>query len=360
MKEITIAGAGPTGLAVALFLKKKNIQPYIFEKRLERSNLSKAFGVNPRTLNLLEGTGATQRFLETGRKMTALNLWRNGKIVLKNDFADKKIKYPFMLVQSQEDSERILEELLLDAGVQVDRGKELSTVETIDNYVSFSFSENLEKQISKYFFAADGASSKTRKSLNLSFDGSVMQDPWNLYDLELDVPLDNNDAHIFLLNKGAVFIVRLKDNIWRVIGNVENMLEHLPKGTKTGEILWKSDFGISHRVIEKFQHSSIFLGGDAAHIHSGLGARGMNLGIEDAYIFAELYSKSKLDAYNRLRKPVVDKVMDNIEMMTDMMRGYSFKAKLMRKMTPILPLVFGLVKNYATNFVLGLDHELEI
>jgi 2-polyprenyl-6-methoxyphenol hydroxylase-like FAD-dependent oxidoreductase len=33
MNEITIAGAGPTGLATALFLKKKGYEPYLFEKR---------------------------------------------------------------------------------------------------------------------------------------------------------------------------------------------------------------------------------------------------------------------------------------------------------------------------------------
>lgn len=360
MREITIAGAGPTGLAVALFLNKNGVEPYIFEKKLERSTLSKAFGVNPRTLSLLEGTGATKRFLETGRKMTALNLWRNGKIILKNDFSNKKIKYPFMLVQSQEDSERILEELLAEKGIKIDRGKELKNIKSNNDSVLYSLKTENNEQISKYFYAADGAGSTTRKSLNLSFSGIKMEDPWNLYDLELDIPLNQDDAHVFLLDNGAVFTVRLKDNIWRVIGNVKNLLEHLPKGTKAGKIIWDSDFGISHRVIEKFQYSNVFLGGDAAHIHSGLGARGMNLGIEDAYVFAELYSQNRLGEYNKMRKPIVDKVMDSIEMMTDMVRGHSFKSKVMRKMTPILPIVFGLVKNYASNFVLGLDHEVNV
>lgn len=360
MKGLTIAGAGPTELAVALFLKKKGYEPYLFEKRLERSQLSKAFGVNPRTLTLLKKTGATERFLETGRKMTALNLWRNGKVVLKNDFSSKDIEFPFMLVQSQEDSERILEELLAEAGVMVDRGKELSEISLGNDFVSYSLAGQTNSVKSKYFFGADGAGSATRKSLDLSFDGIVMNDPWGLYDLELDMPLNEDEGHIFLLDGGAVFTVRLKDDIWRVIGNVDNLLDRLPKGTKTGKIVWDSDFGISHRVIKQFRHQNVFFGGDAAHIHSGLGARGMNLGIEDAYVFAELYAKQRLEEYNAMRKPVVDKVMDNIEMMTDMMRGHSAKARMMRQMTPVLPIAFGLVKNFATDFVLGLDHELEI
>ncbi len=360
MKEITIAGAGPTGLATALFLKENGVEPYIFEKRLERSRLSKAFGVNPRTLTLLKGTGATNRFLENGRKMYALNVWRNGKIVVKNDFSTKDIEFPFMLVQSQEDSERILEELINERGISVDRGKELDKVEQENEQVLFGFKDNTQFISTKYLFGADGAGSATRKSLNLSFDGVVMNDPWNLYDLELDIPINEDEGHVFLLDKGAIFVVRLYDNIWRVIGSVAHMLDYLPKGTTTGKIVWESDFGISHRVIKQFRHQNIFFGGDAAHIHSGLGARGMNLGIEDAYVFSQLFVGNRLNEYHNMRKPVVDKVMDSIAMMTDVVRGHSFRGKMLRHMSPVVPLVFRFAEDYAKDFVLGLDHEIKV
>ncbi|GAA4836762.1 FAD-dependent oxidoreductase [Algivirga pacifica] len=359
MDSISIAGAGPTGLALALFLKQKGVTPYIFEQKSERVKLSKAFGVNPRTLTLLEETGATERFLQNGRKMTALNLWRNGKIVLKNDFSEKKIKYPFMLVQSQEDSERILEELLLEQGVEVDRGKTLQKVSMEQHGIRLQLKEKESLQ-TDFLFGADGAGSTVRKSLGLSFQGHKVEDAWNLIDLELELPLDRDDAHIFLLDKGAVFIVRVYGDVWRVIGNVENLLEYLPKETQVGQVIWKSDFGISHRSVENFNYQHVFLGGDAAHIHSGLGARGMNLGIEDAYVFAQLFAQGNVEAYNTHRKPVIDEVMKRIEMMTDIMRGQSFKAQMMRKMTPILPFAFALVKDYATDFVLGLDHDIKI
>ena len=61
-----IVGAGPTGLVAALLLAKRGIKSRIVEKRLEPSAHSKAFGVNPRTLELLKDTGVTERLLEHG------------------------------------------------------------------------------------------------------------------------------------------------------------------------------------------------------------------------------------------------------------------------------------------------------
>lgn len=50
--DILIAGAGPTGLAAALFLSHRGIVPRIVEQSIEASRHSKAFGVNPRALHL--------------------------------------------------------------------------------------------------------------------------------------------------------------------------------------------------------------------------------------------------------------------------------------------------------------------
>jgi FAD binding domain len=113
-----------------------------------------------------------------------------------------------------------------------------------------------------------------RKALNVDFPGTAYEEPWKLYDLELDVPLDRNEAHVFLLEDGGMFAVRLEGDVWRVLSNVPDVLNRLPRGTETGEVVWESDFGISHRAAARFHIGHTCLAGDAAHIHSGLGARG--------------------------------------------------------------------------------------
>jgi 2-polyprenyl-6-methoxyphenol hydroxylase-like FAD-dependent oxidoreductase len=64
------------------------------------------------------------------------------------------------------------------------------------------------------------------------------------------------------------------------------------------DILWQSDFTVSVRQAEAYQVGRVFLVGDAAHIHSPLGARGMNLGIEDATLLARRIVNGGLDRYS--------------------------------------------------------------
>ena len=57
---------------------------------------------------------------------------------------------------------------------------------------------------------------------------------------------------------------------------------------KLRECVWKSEFTINNRYVEKMSVGNIYLAGDAAHIHAPIGGRGMNLGIEDVFVFANL------------------------------------------------------------------------
>jgi 2-polyprenyl-6-methoxyphenol hydroxylase-like FAD-dependent oxidoreductase len=48
----------------------------------------------------------------------------------------------------------------------------------------------------------------------------------------------------------------------------------------------------------------VFLAGDGAHVHSPVGARGMNLGIEDGTMLARKMAQGGLETYSAERHPV--------------------------------------------------------
>jgi 2-polyprenyl-6-methoxyphenol hydroxylase-like FAD-dependent oxidoreductase len=176
----------------------------------------------------------------------------------------------------------------------------------------------------------------------------------------LDTPLAPDEAHAFLLDGGAAFAVRLHDDVWRLLGNVSDLPSRLPTGTTAGRIDWESDFGISHRVAERFQVGRVCLAGDAAHIHSGLGARGMNLGVEDAFVFAALASQGRIEDYEAIRRPVVNSVVRHVEQLTAVPRGRSFAARLARTLLPVVAPVLPVVAGNVRTFILGLDHEVRL
>jgi 3-(3-hydroxy-phenyl)propionate hydroxylase len=360
-KDLLIVGAGPVGLSAALFLDKyANVK--IIEKLTEPVPFSKAFGVSPRTLDLLEPTGATELFLKNGRKLEAINIYKNGKLLVKNELSRVNHKFPFMLVQSQADTEEILTNILHSRGVAIQRGVELNSININNEKIIVEAKcddETFGSITSDILLAADGANSPIRKHFSLSFDGDTLIDKWLVYDLEIETPFNNEEAHIFIYDSGALFMVRIKNNVWRIISNIPDILSNLPKNTTYGETKWISEFKISHRIIGSFQKDNIFFAGDSAHIHSGLGARGMNLGIEDAYVFSKLFKENRLEKYEAFRRPVVLNTLHRIENLTEIMQGKSTKSKIFRFLAPILmPVIFPFVRKKILNFVLGIDHQV--
>ena len=358
--DLLIIGAGPTGLATALFLAERGHRPRIIEKAKSISPHSKAFGVNVRTMDLLEPTGVTARFIENGRQMRNLRLMRKGRQLARLSFAGVDDRYPFMCVQGQAESERILEDALSERGISVERGTEAQgiRIEGDKAIVDLVGPGGTEKVVADHMLGADGADSMVRKSLGFRFEGSAFKEPWRLWDLELDTPLDADDGHILLLDHGGMFVVRHSDILWRVLGSGPDLLESLPQGTVCGKVHWHSEFRISNRVAGTFSKGPVFLAGDAAHIHAGIGARGMNLGIEDAYVFAELFHKRELDRFDGLRRPVVNKVVQQITRMMAVPRADTVPGRVVRAFPGIVRLAVPLLRSRIEPWVLGLDHDV--
>ena len=75
---ILIAGAGPVGLAAALFLSRQGREVRIVEQLSQPAGESRALAVNPRTLEILEPTGITAQMLELGVPVRGVSLHRKG------------------------------------------------------------------------------------------------------------------------------------------------------------------------------------------------------------------------------------------------------------------------------------------
>ena len=210
-KDLLIVGAGPVGLSTALFLDKyANVK--IIDKLTKPVPFSKAFGVSPRTLELLEPTGATELFLKNGRKLEAIKIYKNGRLLVKNELSRVNHKFPFMLVQSQADSEEILSNLLNKRGIAIQRGLELCSVNINADKVIIeakSDSDVVGSITSDILLAADGANSTIRKHFSLTFDGDTLADKWLVYDLKL--------KHHLTMKKLIFLCTRQEHYLWFVL-----------------------------------------------------------------------------------------------------------------------------------------------
>jgi 2-polyprenyl-6-methoxyphenol hydroxylase-like FAD-dependent oxidoreductase len=357
-KDILIVGAGPSGLAAGLFLSGKGIRPRIIEKNNSLSLQSKALGVNPRTLLLLEPSGLTQRFLDRGRKMRKINFWHKEQLVFQNDLSKIRHKYPFMLVLPQKESEELLLDELNNRKLEVEFETNFQSMSHVENRVNAVISSpngHSEERAFDLIIGADGARSKVRELSGIELRGFRYHEEWELYDLVLDVPRAGNEGHVIVLEEGGIVMIKLKESIWRVAGNLKSILNYLPKNTRVGEIIWQSKFKISHRIATDLFKDNVLIIGDAAHLHSPVGARGMNLGIEDAYITSQLVKENRVQEYTRIRRDYVERTVRRINAMTQGLAGNSYLLRKARANFRFFRPLFPLVMPTARRFILGLN-----
>jgi len=355
-KNIVIIGAGPSGLSMALFLSELGYSPRIFDKKDSINKHSKALGVNPKTLEIMKPIGITEKFLKNGRKMSAVNLWKADKHIFKNNFSKVNSEFPFMLIQPQKESEEILLEAVQARNIKVEYSSEF--IEFTKNQDTYSVTiKNQKSNLENfdYLIAADGGHSKIRKQLNIPYQGFRYDEEWELYDIELEMNVNADEGHIRLFPEGGMIMIRLKNNIWRVAGNIKSILNYLPKNTRIGKIHWESKFRINHKVAQNLVSDNIVLLGDAAHLHSPVGARGMNLGIEDAYISSRLLNENRLHEYQSIRRPYLEKTVNRINNITMGMAGHATLSKLIRNQIGNLKFMFPIIMPRVRDFVLGMD-----
>ncbi|MEX1828969.1 FAD-dependent oxidoreductase [Luteibacter sp. CQ10] len=360
--SVLIVGAGPTGLAAALQLSLRGIRARIVDERTEPAPHSRALAVNPRTLELLEATGVSERMVAEGRRALGVIFHEGGKPLARIEAERIHPRYG-LTVLSQARSEALLTDALAERGIAVERGRKAKLLARDPDAARVCLDDDgVGVGSFDVVFAADGAHSAFRDALDIGFPGESYPETWPLFDLPMDTPLDVDHAHVMLFPDGMIFLLAFDPAHWRVISNLPDPLSRLPPGTAVSEPTWTSSFRVAHRVAERCAVGRVALGGDAAHIHSPVGARGLNLGVEDASAFAMYLAAQAGDPigalarYQRERHPVHEAVVRRIRMVTSLARGGNAALRGLRR--AILPTAahLPLLRRFALRTVMGLDH----
>ena len=233
----------------------------------------------------------------------------------------------------QNANEAILARQLEALGGQIYRSHAATWVEPIDGSVRVSVTAPTgEKVISaKYVVGADGMHSVVREAAKISFDGERYPDSFVLADVRMQWPLQNEGSLFFSVD-GVLVVVPLPDGSYRLVATLENAPEHPAVGDvqaildqralatqpgKITDVIWSSRFRVHHRLASTYRSGSLFLAGDAAHVHSPAGGQGMNCGLVDACVLGRLLADviggrrpiGALDDYERLRRPAAAEVL---------------------------------------------------
>src|SRR3954468_13963084 len=120
-RKVVVVGAGPTGLLLAGDLAAAGVDTLVLERRRSESNLTRAFAVHARTLELLDARGLADDLVAVGRPVPGLRLFGRVRV----DLGRLRSRYPFVLVTPQYQVERLLETRARAIGAHMLEGQEV-------------------------------------------------------------------------------------------------------------------------------------------------------------------------------------------------------------------------------------------
>jgi 3-(3-hydroxy-phenyl)propionate hydroxylase len=237
--------------------------------------------------------------------------------------------------------------------------------------VEFKTPRGTDRIYAPYVLAADGPRGSMRNLLGLDFPGASRDHHFLILDvrMQLETPRERwfwfdppfNPGRTALLHPQPDGIYRLDyqlpsgedldaarqpDSLHRrIVATV---------GERPYEIVWKSIYTYQQRVLERFKHGHVLFLGDAAHLMSPFGGRGLNSGVQDAWnlvwklvlVRAGLAPETLLETYHHERHAAA---VENLRLTDNTMRflvpspGF---ARLKRDMILRLSLPFKFMRRY--------------
>ncbi|MGD0430168.1 MAG: FAD-dependent monooxygenase [Acetobacteraceae bacterium] len=365
--DVLIAGAGPTGLVLALWLTKLGVKVRIVDKTAEAGTTSRALAVQARTLELYRQLDLTDAVLEHGHKVPAVNLWVGRKpaarVLFKSVGADLT-PYSFLQIFPQDQHERLLIERLRAFGVSVERQTELVRFEDPgDRIIGHLRGPDGREEVceASYIAGCDGARSIVRETSGTGFPGGTYRQLFYVADVVASGPAINGELHIDLDEADFLGVFPLAgEGCARLIGTVrderadhadslrfedvsDRAINHLEVNVQA--VNWFSTYHVHHRVTDHFRKGRAFLAGDAAHIHSPAGGQGMNTGIGDAInlawklatVLAGRAPDRLLDSYEAERIGFARRLVATTDRVFSLATSDGFIAEILRtRIAPIL------------------------
>lgn len=356
--SVIVVGAGPTGLMLAGDLAEAGTDVTVLEKRAEESNLTRAFALHARTLELFDMRGIADEIVEQGFPVSQVRVTMGGReVVLDLHHPESRFKYVLTVAQAR--TETLLQRRAERLGVRIRRGAEVVGLDQDEDGVTLTVrsQEGPSTERASYVVGTDGAHSAVRSLIGVGFSGRSYDTHIMLADVRPDQDLPRAISP-YVAADGLALLPPYGDGWYRAIvwdrshedvpldqpvskEELNDSLGRITDGeVSVAEVSWSTRFLSERRQADHYRVGRVLLAGDAAHVHSPMGAMGMNTGIQDAANLAwKLVAQERgwapswlLDTYEDERHPVGRQTLR----VTDFMQRMAVAPGLVRAIRPHL------------------------
>lgn len=345
---VLIVGAGPTGLMTALELTRYGIPVRIIDRKSTPTLTTNAAGIQTRTIEIFDHIGIVDEFVAKGVVTTSLDLHSEKKTLASIPLTTMDSFYKFILMLPQYETEKILNEALEKHNIHIERNIELVSLDQKEGKVFSSLKKtdgSLEVYESDWVIGCDGYNSTVRNSSGIKMIGRDFDQEFFVADIRSDTPLKRSSVNMFLAKGKLVGLFALPgEDKYRVVGNssrqdvnqkfsdqdIKNIVREYSEGEcQVKEVLWASPFWIHSKTAAALRNKSVFIAGDAAHVHSPAGAQGMNTGLQDAFnlcwklamVIQGKADQKILDSYQEERYPIIKNIVRFTEILAHLGLG---------------------------------------
>ncbi|KAF9485253.1 pentachlorophenol 4-monooxygenase [Pholiota conissans] len=352
--KILIAGSGPSGLVLALTLRRNGVPVRVIEKSIEQRKGQRGAGIMPRSFELFEALGVYDQIMARAlSRPVVMRMYKmlEGVEVLKDiqpvTWQEPTPSTPHINLAflGQDSLDKILRAELAKYGCEVEFGTELVNFEQFDDRVEVKLLKHMQNGAEPitenpnydWLIGADGVKSVVRRQLGLKLLGETITEKFVTGDAKVE-GLTPDKFHIWGEMSNMMVMIRGTENegIFNfILGGTQledpeaicvsedsiraALKKHIGnrQDVKIREFTWVSPFRVNIRMTESFGEKRVFLVGDAGHVHSPAGGQGMNTSIQDAYnlgwklalVAKGLSAPTLLETYTEERFPVVAQML---------------------------------------------------
>ena len=303
--QVAVVGAGPIGMTLAGRLAQRGVSVILLEEHpAPTGEGSKALCMQRETLEIWERLGIGERVARRGVQ------WDVGRTYFRDrelfsvhlpGSGDDRFP-PFVNISQSEVEGMLLRRLRQLPKVELQWGRRLIGLQQDGEAVRLTVedADGPSTITAAYAVGADGAHSSVRHLLGMGFPGHSHDDLFLICDIRATLPFPRERRFFFdpPWNPGRQVLVHPQpDDVWRIdwqvptgtdveaelaSGALERRIRQVIGATTPYELEWVTAYRFHQRLAPRFRVGRVLLAGDAAHLMSPFGARGLNSGAADA------------------------------------------------------------------------------